>query len=111
MKYTFTFLFIMSLIYGNKILAQETDSLKKEHIKYLSKDLSLTEATATQVVLIMNRYKENAKKIINNTKLSPEERKSGFDNLIEEKNKQLLKLLNDEQFKKLVPTTERSKNP
>ncbi len=104
MKYTFTILFFLTMICAK---GQQTDSLQKAHAKYLSKELAISDFTANQVVVIMDNYKQNAKKALNNKALKPEEVKAKMDLLIDEKNKQLALLLNEQQLRKIIPTSER----
>lgn len=90
--------------------SQQTDSLKKTQVNYLSKELAVPEATAAKVAAIMNTYKENAKKVIDK-KLGTLEAQAQLNQLIEEKNKQLALLLTEQQLNKIVPTSERIKRP
>jgi len=106
---TYTLIFIGATFFATPTYPQQPDSLKKAQVKYLSKDLSLPESSAAQVVTIMDNYKENAKKVASDKKLTPEGKKVKLDNLIIEKNKQLSLLLTDKQFNKIVPTSERIK--
>ena len=107
MKYTFTILFLLSIVCAK---AQQTDSLIKANAKYLSKELAISESTANQVAAVMDNYKQNAKKAINDNALKPEALKAKINLLIEEKNNQLSLLLNEQQLQKIIPTTERPKD-
>lgn len=98
-----------AFLFSMQVYPQQPDSLKKAQVKYLSKDLSLSESSATQVVTIMDTYKESAKKVISNKALTPADKKVRLDKLIDEKNKQLSTLLTEQQFNKVVPTSERAK--
>lgn len=107
MKYTFTILLFLTMVCAK---AQQADSLKKTHAKHLSKDLSISESVANQVVEIMDNYKQNIKKAINDKTLKPEELQAKISLLMDEKNTRLSLILNELQLQKIVPTTERRKD-
>jgi len=67
---TYTLIFISATFFATPTYPQQLDSLKKAEVEYLSKDLSLSESSAVQVVTIMDNYKESAKKIISDKKLT-----------------------------------------
>ena len=88
----------------------QTDSLKSQQNSYLSKQLNITDALATQVEGIMAAYKTNAGKLAENKKLDPTEMRAKIDALIEEKNSKLKKILTEEQLNKFLPTSEKKKD-
>ncbi|WP_419801434.1 hypothetical protein [Mucilaginibacter sp.] len=108
-NFTYSFILVIAFLFSAQVYSQQLDSSKKAQVKYLSKDLSLSETSAAQVVTIMDKYKQSAKIVISDKALTPEDKKARLDKLIEEKNKQLFPLLSEQQFNKIVPTSERSK--
>ena len=109
-KLSLTFLSILTILLCNNAYSQQADSLKQAKIKYISKDLSVTDSKAEEVVLIMDQYKADAKKLINDKNLTEDARRMKFDGLIDEKNSKLKKVLTEQQLEKMVPTTERHQN-
>ncbi len=108
-NYTFAIMLLVSTVFAKQAYSQETDSLKQVRIKYIGKDLAITDQKAQQVVLILDQYKENAKIAIGDKSLTPEELTVKMDQLIDEKNMKLKKILTEEQSNKLIPTTERNR--
>jgi len=56
-KLTCTLLFAAAILLHNVAYCQNVDSEKQAQIKYLAQDLSVSEAKAEQVVLVLNQYK------------------------------------------------------
>lgn len=109
--YSITIVFASAFLLSTKVYSQQLDSFKTAQVKYLSKDLSLSQTSAVQVVTIMDKYKQSAKIVISDKASTPADKKVRLDKLIDEKNKQLSPLLTEQQFNKVVPTSERSKKP
>ncbi len=109
-KLTSAILIIAAALFIQKAHGQQADSLKQARIKYMSKDLAVTETKAQQIVFILDEYKENAKLVINDKSLNRDALRVKLDVLIDEKNMKLKKILTEEQSNKLIPTTERRGN-
>lgn len=110
MKRYFQLLPVAILFACCNLYAQEPDSLKQAHVKYLTKELSVTDAKARQVAAIMDDYKTKAKILEADTRLNQDKLRIKFDALIADKNTKLEKLLTEEQLQKIVPISERTKN-
>ncbi len=110
MKKSYLISFILAILFTAHAFSQQADSLKQAHIKYISKDLAISESIAQQVVSILDQYKQEAKAAVNNKSLKDDERKVKLDQLIGDKNSKLKKILTELQLQKIVPTTERRKN-
>lgn len=108
-KFSLAVFTILTILLSNNVYSQHTDSLKQAKIKYISKDLSVTDKKAEAVVLIMDQYKADAKKLIGDKALTESVRRVKFKALIDEKNSKLEKILTEEQLQKIVSTTERNK--
>ncbi|MGB4776060.1 MAG: hypothetical protein WBP45_12855 [Daejeonella sp.] len=101
--------FALSL-FTKQAYGQQADSLKRANLNYLRQTLSVTEQKAEQVQVILNQYKENAKLLISDKNLTEDTRRAKFEQLVDDKNSRLKKILTEEQSNKLIPTTERSGN-
>ena len=107
MRYQLLFLILIGSMWSVNTHAQQADSLKQVHINYLSKTLSVSQSKAQQVVSILDQYKQEAKAAVNNKSLKDDERKVKLDQLIDEKNSKLKKILTEQQLQKIVPSTEK----
>lgn len=99
-------LIALVIFYSTKGYAQEVDSVKQAKIKYISKDLGLNMSNSEKVVAVMDDYKKEAKTIINDPQIKESDKRSKLDILIDKKNESLKKLLNKQQLKKFIPTSE-----
>lgn len=109
-KFYLLSLVILITLLTNHAYSQQTDSLKQAHIKYISKNLAISESIAQQVVSILDQYKQEAKAAVNNKSLKDDERKLKLDQLIGDKNSNLQKILTEQQLQKIVPSAEWRKN-
>jgi Cu2+-containing amine oxidase len=110
MKKTTIILFATIAFTSTSTLAQKIDTLLKARIDYISKDLALDKDKAAQVVAVMDDYKQKVKTLTAENKLSEVEKRAKFNLLVDEKNTILKKIVNNMQFEKIVPTTERQTN-
>lgn len=108
-RFSLAFLVIAATLFGTHAYSQQADSLKQARIKYISKDLTVTDSTAEKVIVILDQYKEAAKQLINDKNLTEDIRRVKFDMLIDEKNNKLQKILTEQQLQKMVPSSERRK--
>jgi len=92
-KISLTVLVITASLFSTQAYSQKADSLKQEKIKYISKDLSLPEGKAAEVVLILDQYKDAAKKVINDKSLGEDARRAKLETLIDDKNSKLSKII------------------
>ena len=106
-KISCIFFFTAVTLTSNLAYSQTTTGEKQALIQYISKDLSISEIKAEQVVTILSQYKTKAKDIVNNQAYSEAERKTKLDLIIDEKNNGLTKLLTPQQLEKVIPSTER----
>jgi hypothetical protein len=111
MKKIYLFALFLILSISNRASAQEADSVKQHRITYLRKELGVPQAKATEVAQIIDNYKLKAKALSNNTSLTEEDKRFKFQELIDAKNASLTKILTEQQLQKIVPSTERKKNP
>lgn len=107
MKKTSIILFASIAFASTAALAQKTDTLTQARISYISKDLAIDKDKATQVIAVMDNYKQKVKTLTAESKLSEVEKRAKFNQLVDEKNANLKKIVSDTQFEKIVPTTER----
>lgn len=107
MKKTSIILFASIAFASTTAIAQKTDTLLKTNNNYISKDVALDKDKATQVITVMDNYKQQVKTLTADDKLSDAEKRAKFNLLVDEKNANLKKIVSDKQFEKLVPTTER----
>ena len=110
MKKFYLISFILAILFNAHAYSQQADSLKQAYIKHISKSLTVPEGIAQQVVLILDQYKGKAKASINDKTLTGDSLRVKLDQLIDEKNSSLEKILTEEQLKKIIPTTERRKD-
>ncbi|WP_276359155.1 hypothetical protein [Daejeonella sp. H1SJ63] len=110
MKRSYLISFILTILFNAHAYSQQADSLKQAHIKYISKSLAVPEGIAQQVAFILDQYKEKAKASINDKSLTGDSLRVKLDQLIDDKNSKLKKILTEQQLQKIVPTTERRKN-
>lgn len=108
-KYLLSMLFATCVFSVQSTWTQQPDTVKQAHIKHISKELAVDEKTAGQVVSIMDQYKQNAKAVAIDKNLSEEDRRNKINELIGEKNGKLKKILNMQQLKKIIPTSEKIK--
>ncbi len=100
-------LFALLTFYGTEVFSQQPDSLKQVKINSLRKDLSIDKSNAEKVIQVMDEYKLSAKAVIENNVLSETEKRDKLNLLIDDKNANLKKLLNEKQLEKVIPTTEK----
>lgn len=85
-------------------------TIKNDQIKYLSKQINVSDSLASIVESIMATYKVSVSKIMESKNLNPDEMRIKIDALIEERKFKLKKILTEEQLDKLLPTTEKKKD-
>jgi hypothetical protein len=71
--------------------------------------LGISDATSASVMTIMDAYKDSLNIVINDKRLTANEQRNKIDALIEQKNRNLKKILTDIQLRKYVPVTELGK--
>lgn len=80
---------------------------KQERGRYYRQALQIDSAKADQISIAQDSYKEGLKAVMADTTLNDGARRIRIQQLMEVKNQRLRLLLNAEQQKKLIPSTER----
>ncbi|MES2274593.1 MAG: hypothetical protein V4592_01140 [Bacteroidota bacterium] len=99
-------LIALSIVFAKAGYCQtKADTLKTAHVNFLSKDLAVSNKTATKVDAIMEAYKADMKALAAST-ASQVVLRAKADSLITLKNQKLSTLLTKEQLAKMVPDAE-----
>lgn len=109
-KITLYSIVIISLMSAARSYGQQTDSIQRRSVTYLSQYLETDTVTAGKVFAIQEGYKKAARQAIANGSLSDRQRRAVIDSLIGDKDRRLQQLLQFHQCELLIPTTERRRN-
>ena len=91
---------------------QKNEAAAKQALKsFYRQSLQLDSAKAEQVALVQEQYKASMKAAMADSSLSEASRRSRYQQLMDNKNQQLRKLLSPVQQEKMIPSSERVQPP
>ena len=121
MKQKFLLLTIMvvsGVIYSNSSMAQKagtspakTDSAAVARTKYVSKQLGVDNAKASDVNTTLDGYKNQVKQVMADNSLTDAQKRAKIDGLIDKKNTKLKTILTAKQAQQIIPLSEQQQSP
>lgn len=99
-------LLVMIICFSLTSYGQQIEGQKQQQRNFYRKSLQVDSVKADQIAEAQNIYKESLKAVMADTTLNDGAKRQKIKTLMENKNQKLRRLLNVEQQRKLIPTTE-----